>query len=45
MKKKYVTPHISVYEISPVLLLSQSLSGGQPGNGGVVPQSLEWEDD
>lgn len=45
MKKKYVTPQISVIETIPVVLQAWSLGGGQPGNGGVVPQSLDWEED
>lgn len=47
MKKVYVTPEISVYKADPTMLLSGSFSldGGNPGNGAVSPQSIDFDDD
>lgn len=47
MKKVYVTPEITAYEADPTVLLSNSnwLEGGDPGNGNVTPQSLDYGDD
>lgn len=45
MKKVYVTPEITVYKTDPTVLLSDSIGGGDPGNGEVTPQSLDYGDD
>lgn len=45
MKKVYVTPEITAYEADPTVLLCNSIGGGEPGNGDVMPQSLDYGDD
>ncbi len=45
MKKQYEVPQVSAYEFEVETLLCQSIGGGEPGNGGVKPQSLDWGED
>lgn len=43
MKKEYINPHITIYETDDMPMLCNSIGGGQPGNGEVVPQSKEYD--
>lgn len=45
MKKEYLSPRTTIYEIGNMPMLCNSIGGGEPGNGEIEPQVMEYDDD